>query len=191
MKKHPTSHPNIILAGFMGTGKSVVGKLLAKRLSRPFLDMDELIEYREARTINQIFETDGEPYFRQLEAALCQELSERSGYVIATGGGTLIPEANFKIMAETGWVICLDCEPDTLWRRIGASKNRPMLVEQDETRFEHLMTLLAQRQSAYQRIPYHIDVTHQNIVKVVNRIINNLPLEMSLTMSEYEYLGLI
>ncbi|MDM8527454.1 shikimate kinase [Anaerolineales bacterium HSG24] len=167
--------PNIVLAGFMGTGKSIIGKQLAHKLSLPFLDMDELIEEREGRSINQIFATDGEPYFRQLEVALCQELAKRSGSVIATGGGTLIPEANFKVMAETGLVICLDCEPDALWQRIGDSENRPMLAEQDETRLNRLMNLLKQRQPAYQRIPYHIDVTHHSPVELVEQIIKNLP----------------
>ncbi|MDM8518652.1 shikimate kinase [Anaerolineales bacterium HSG6] len=170
MSKQYSSQPNIVLTGFMGTGKSTVGKLLASRLSRPFLDMDELIEYREARTINQIFETEGEPYFRQLEASLCHELAQRSGHVIATGGGALIPPANRQVLAETGLVICLNCQPDILWQRIGDSENRPMLAEQDASRFNRLMDLLAQRQPAYQQIPYQIDVTHLNPVEAADQI---------------------
>lgn len=151
---------NIILTGFMGTGKSSVGRLLALEMDREFFDMDEVIEQRERRTINQIFADVGEPYFRQLEANLCRELSGRENLVIATGGGALVPEENLRVMESTGWVICLDCEPAVLWGRIGHSQNRPMLAEEDETRFARLAELLAQRAPAFERVQHHVDVTN-------------------------------
>ncbi|MCB9079328.1 MAG: shikimate kinase [Anaerolineaceae bacterium] len=150
---------NIILTGFMGTGKTTVGQLVAAQLQREFIDMDDLIESREGRPISHIFANEGEPYFRRLEADLCRELAAKSELVIATGGGALVPEANLRVMERTGLVICLDCQPDVLWQRIGHSQNRPMLAAQDEGRFARLAALLEQRTPAYGRIKYHVDVT--------------------------------
>ena len=150
---------NIILTGFMGTGKSTIGCLVAAELQRDFIDMDILIEQRQDRTISRIFTESGEAYFRQLEADVCCELAARPGLVIATGGGTLLSETNLRVMAQTGLVICLDCEPAVLWQRIGRSQNRPMLAAQDDGRFARLAALLEQRAPAYGRIKHHLDVT--------------------------------
>ena len=151
---------NIILTGFMGTGKSTVGRLVATELGLTFTDMDTLIEQREGRSINRIFAESGEAYFRQLEADLCQELAGQAGLVIATGGGALVAEQNLRVLEQSGLVICLDCDPEILWQRIGLSPDRPMLAEQDEGRFNRLAALLARRGPAYRRIERHLDVTH-------------------------------
>lgn len=156
----PKKTTNIVLTGFMGTGKSTVGRLVATRLGRKFVDMDSLIEQREGRAIPQIFAQQGEPYFRRLEANLCRELARQQGLVIATGGGALVPEQNLRVMETSGLVICLDCQPKVLWQRIGHSHNRPMLAGQDEGRFGRLAALLKQRAPAYGRIKHHLDVTH-------------------------------
>jgi shikimate kinase len=161
---------NIILTGFMGTGKSMVGQLVAAELNREFADMDTLIEQREGRPIRQIFTESGEAYFRQLEADLCRELAQQKGLVIATGGGTLVPEANLRVMESSGLVICLDCDPAVLWQRIGQSEDRPMLAAQDETRFARLAALLEQRAPAYGRIQHHLDVTHLSLREAAKRI---------------------
>lgn len=151
---------NIILTGFMGTGKSTIGRLVAAELGLTFTDMDTLIEQRENRIISRIFAESGEAYFRQLEAGLCRELAERSGLVIATGGGALVPEPNQRAIEQSGLVICLDCDPEILWQRIGHSPDRPMLADLDEGRFNRLAALLARRVPAYRRIERHLDVTH-------------------------------
>jgi shikimate kinase len=150
---------NIILTGFMGTGKSTAGQRVAAKLQRDFVDMDTLIEAREGRAISQIFAAEGEAYFRRLEAELCRELAEQENLVIATGGGALVPEQNLRVMEQRGLVVCLDCKPEILWQRIGRSQDRPMLAAQDEGRFARLAALLAQRQPAYARIKHHLDVT--------------------------------
>lgn len=155
----------------MGTGKSTIGRLVANKLNRKFVDMDTLIEQREGCTIPQIFEQNGEPYFRQLEANLCRELAAQTGLVIATGGGALVPEENLRVMEQSGLVVCLDCEPEELWRRIGHSDNRPMLAEQDEGRFTRLWALLEIRAPAYGRIKHHLDVTHLSADKAAAKII--------------------
>jgi shikimate kinase len=161
---------NIILTGFMGTGKTTVGRLVANRLNRDFVDMDSLIEQREGRAISQIFAAEGEAYFRRLEAALCRELAGQNTLVIATGGGALIPEANLRALGRTGLIFCLNCEPEVLWQRIGQSENRPMLAERDEGRFARLAALLAQRAPAYRRVPYQLDVTHLSPEEVADRV---------------------
>jgi shikimate kinase len=154
----------------MGTGKSIIGQLVAAALQRDFVDMDAVIEQREGRTISQIFAEEGEPYFRQLEADLCHELAQQEDLVIATGGGALVSKSNLRAMERTGLVICLDCDPDVLWQRIGHSEDRPMLAERDEGRLARLMALLAQRAPAYDRIKHHLDVTHLSPEEAARRI---------------------
>lgn len=161
---------NIILTGFMGTGKTTLGRAVATRLEREFIDMDALIESREDRFISRIFADKGEPYFRQLEANLCRELAARSGLVIATGGGALVPETNLRVLERSGLVICLDCEAEVLWQRIGRSENRPMLAAQDDGRFARLTALLEQRAPAYGRIGQHLDVTNLTPTEAIQRI---------------------
>lgn len=169
---------NIILTGFMGTGKTTVGHLVAARLNRDFVDMDSLIEQRQGRPISQIFAVEGEAYFRRLEAELCQELAGQTALVIATGGGALIPEANLRVMAQSGLVFCLNCEPEILWQRIGQSEDRPMLAGRDEGRFARLAALLAQRGPAYQRVLYQLDVTYLSPEEVAGQVcaMSNTPL---------------
>jgi len=156
---------NIILTGFMGTGKSSVGKALAERLGRPFVDMDALIEQREGRSVRQIFEEAGEAYFRQLESDLCREIAGWRGYVIATGGGTLVNPNNLAALAGHR-IICLDCEPETLWQRLAAADDRPMLDSADKK--TRLLNLLQARQPAYARIPHHVDLTTLSIEQAVD-----------------------
>lgn len=174
-----TGARNIVITGFMGTGKSTVGRLVAAELEREFVDMDSLIEARERRPISRIFTEAGEPYFRRLEADLCRELAERTGLVVATGGGALVPHSNLQVMACAGLVICLDCEPEILWRRIGHSDDRPLLAAKDATRFTRLAALLVERQPAYARIQHHIDVTHlepEDVAARVCELASRLPL---------------
>lgn len=161
---------NIILTGFMGSGKSTIGQLVADKLQRNFVDMDIVIETREQRPISQIFAESGEAYFRQLEANLCQELAAQTGQVIATGGGALVSEDNLRLMQKTGLVICLDCEPEVLWQRIGQSEDRPMLAGRDDGRFARLDALLKQRAPAYARIERHIDVTQLSPEAIAQQI---------------------
>ncbi len=161
---------NIVLTGFMGTGKSTVGQQVAQQLQRTFIDMDTLIEQREGRPITQIFADAGEPYFREVEAHLCTELAQRHGLVIATGGGALVPEANLQVMKQTSLIICLTCQPDVLWQRIGHSQSRPMLAAQDKERFARLSALFEKRTPAYARIPHQIEVTRLSPAEVTAQV---------------------
>ena len=118
---------SIILTGFMGVGKSAVGRAVAERLGRPFVDMDERIEAGAGKSISRIFEEDGEDAFRAAERRLCEELAENDGLIIATGGGALIDEANRRLMAEAGEIVCLTCETDEILRRLEGAPDRPLI----------------------------------------------------------------
>ena len=164
-----TNYKNIVLTGFMGTGKSTVGRRLAKKLGRPFVDLDDLLEERQGRAIREIFEAEGEAHFRQLEADLCQEAAHWTRHVIATGGGALTFAHNLAAFVEnSNLVICLDCEPEALWQRLSRSTHRPMLDSDD--RKTRLLALLAERQSAYTKVPHHIDTTAGSIHNTVKEI---------------------
>ncbi len=160
---------NIVITGFMGTGKSSVGRLVADRLGRAFVDMDLLIEEAEGCSIAEIFAAKGEPYFRSLERDLCLELSARSGLVIATGGGALIDARNRELMDRSGMLFCLQCGPDEILRRLARAEDRPLLEVED--RRKRIETLLAHRQAAYAQIPYQIETTGRTIDQVVEEVI--------------------
>lgn len=161
---------NIVLTGFMGTGKSTVGRALATALDWPFVDLDDLLEQREGRPIRAIFETEGEAHFRQLEAALCREAAAWQQHVIATGGGALTFAHNRAAFEAENLVICLTCEPELLWERLAAATNRPMLDSED--RKTRLLSLLAARQPAYARIQHQVDTGRRSLAEVVAEILH-------------------
>ena len=159
---------NIILTGFMGTGKTVTGQEVAARVGRPFVDLDDIIVERAGKPIPAIFAEDGEPAFRALEAAICQELSAPAGLVIAVGGGAVVNAANRDALSRGGTLICLDASPETLLRRIGDDDNRPMLAGAD--RLARIYGLLAQRAEAYAAIADHLDTNHLSVAATAERV---------------------
>ncbi len=156
MIKPDAARFNLILTGFMGTGKSTVGRLVAERLDRPFIDMDCVLEQRAGQTIPVIFATQGEAAFRQMERNLCQELAIRQGLVIATGGGTLVDMDNQAQLLASGIAICLDASPEVLLDRLRVT-DRPLL--QSPNPEARIQELLASRAAAYAALPHHIDTT--------------------------------
>jgi dihydroorotase len=160
---------NIVLMGFMGTGKSTVGKKLAAQLGMTFLDMDTLIEERAGKPIPKIFEEDGEPHFRTLERAVARELSQRSGLVIACGGGVVLNPDNIRDYSQTGRVVCLTATPETILERTSRARNRPLLEEPD--RLKRILDLLEQRRHLYAAIPHQIDTTTLPTGRVVEAIL--------------------
>lgn len=126
---------NIILCGFMGSGKTVVGKELAKILGIKFIDTDELIEKEQGVAIKAIFATRGEEHFRQLEFEACQKLGNTKNSVISTGGGALTFERNVEaIKASGGKVVFLDASFDIICQRIGDSTSRPLFQDKDKAK---------------------------------------------------------
>ena len=160
---------NIVLTGFMGTGKTSVGREVARRLQRPFVDMDVEIEARANKPISAIFAEEGEAAFRQMEAQLCHELSMQHGLVIATGGGALVNPRNRQRMMASGPVFCLVCDVDETLRRLAPAEDRPLLDVGDRKR--EMERLLARRREAYSAIPRQIDTTSLPVEEVAGRVI--------------------
>jgi len=160
---------NIIITGFMGTGKTAVGRKVARLLGRPFVDMDAEIRKRAGKSIHDIFAEDGESTFRGMEAALCEELSAQRELVIATGGGALVDPTNRKRMMLSGTVVCLSCNVDEIARRVGRNPHRPLLDVADPR--AEIERLLAQRHAAYAAIPWQIEASGLSIEDVAARVI--------------------
>lgn len=162
----------------MGTGKSAVGREAARRLGRPFLDMDAEIEARAGKSIPRIFAECGEAAFREMERVLCKELSLRDELVISTGGGTLVDPENRALMMANGPVVCLNATPEAILRRVGHNEPRPErsrearpLLDVDDPRAE-IERLLTARREAYASIPWQVDTTDLSVAECAERVIS-------------------
>lgn len=125
---------NIVLCGFMGSGKTVVGKELAKILGVKFVDTDELIEEEQGVAIKAIFATHGEDYFRDLEYEMCKEVAEMNGVVVSTGGGAMTFKRNVDAIKEGSKVVFLDASFDVICDRIGDSTTRPLFQDKEKAK---------------------------------------------------------
>ena len=163
---------NIIITGFMGTGKSVVAKELARKLKMVFIDMDQIIEERQGTSIADIFTRYGEKYFRAQENKLIKELSQKENMVIATGGGTLLSSDNARILGQKGQIICLYADSQTIYNRVNKKNNRPLLKR--ENVLSEINRLLEERKKIYDNIKWKIDTTNLNIQEVTDKIISLL-----------------
>lgn len=168
MKNENAGGPNLILSGFMGTGKTTVGRLVARRLNMPFIDTDILVETAAGQSIAQVIETSGEEFFRELEAQVCRQVAQRSGQVIATGGGALLDDASRQALEASGIIICLTCELEEIIQRIGDGTARP-LYHGDRDRPERLYT---ERENHYQSLRLKIDTTDRTPDQVTEEIID-------------------
>ena len=157
--------PNLVLTGFMGTGKTTVGQLIAQRLGREFIDTDRWIEERAGKSVAAIFAEDGEDRFRAWEAEACEALSEPRGSIIATGGWTLGPQQNRAAIQRGGRVMCLWAEPDAILARLSGKSDRPLLVGDD--RAAKLRKLLKQREDVYRSFAWQIDTTKLDVAEVI------------------------
>lgn len=160
---------NIIITGFMGTGKTTVGERVAQRLSRQFFDMDQIIEQREQMAIPEIFQSKGETYFREQESRLTRELGGLSEIVVATGGGTLLSVANRQLFLQRGMIFCLTARPEEIHRRLQASRNRPLLG--DGNLKERIVGLLRDRESIYSLLANRIDTSKFSPDQVVEIVL--------------------
>ncbi len=123
---------NIVLCGFMGCGKSTVGKLLADATGFAFVDMDSYIEQTDGRTVSAIFTADGEAHFRHLEHEACRALSGQTGLVIATGGGAVLRADNVDALRDGGTIVWLKVHADTVLSRLQDDTTRPLLQRPDK-----------------------------------------------------------
>jgi shikimate kinase len=163
---------NLILCGFMATGKSSVGKRLAVITGFDFLDMDAAIEAEEGLSIPQIFAARGEAAFRALESRMVERVAERSRCVVATGGGTIVNPRNLEMLKRCGILINLTADIETILARAGTGDDRPMLKEGD--RRERIRSLLQQRAGAYAQADITVDTSSLTIEEVARQIIDRL-----------------
>lgn len=160
---------NIVLTGFMGTGKSSVGRLLAQRLGFRFCDLDARIVEEQGISINEIFSRHGEPHFRALETAAVRRLAREQQNVISTGGGAVIAPENRQLLMETGVVVNLTASVEEICRRLREETDRPLLQEnRSEERIERM---LADREPYYAHAELRIDTTGKSVEDVVAEII--------------------
>ena len=163
---------NIFLCGFMATGKSSVGKRLAEVLQWEFLDADALIEAEAGTTISEIFAAQGEPAFRALESRMVQTLAERSGCVVATGGGAIVHPQNLEMMKRSGLVITLTADIPTILRRSAGDDARPLLQTAD--RQERIRKLLEQRAPFYAKADIVFDTSSLSVDEVAAMLLKRL-----------------
>ena len=161
---------NIFLVGPMGSGKTAVGKQIARLLRFPFIDSDREIEARTGADIALIFEREGEAGFRKREREAIAELSARTGVVLATGGGAVLDAGNRRLLAERGWVVYLETSVAQQAERAGRSSHRPLLIGADpRRRLEELMRI---REPLYREIANFIATTTRTRVNsVAERIV--------------------
>ncbi len=147
MKIETRTRPNLYLVGFMGTGKSTVGRALARKLHARFLDSDHEIERQEGRPIPDIFKTEGELYFRGLERAFIEGGHPPEGCVVACGGGLVVQPGMRELLRMRGIVASLFATPETIFKRTSRNNNRPLLNVDDP--MERISALLAEREPHY------------------------------------------
>lgn len=163
---------NIVLIGFMGTGKTAAGKNLAARLKREFVDTDTAIEELTGKTITEIFRKDGQIRFRSEEKLQIKKLARREDLVISTGGGLVLDNENVEMLQENGVLICLTAAPDVICKRVRRKGNRPLLQKGDAR--ETINRLLDERSGAYSVAEFTLDTSTGTLNDTVDKIISYL-----------------
>ena len=162
----------VILTGFMGSGKSSVGRVLARRLEWPFVDLDAVIVDRAGKSINEIFAQKNEPAFRALESACLEQVLGKGRAVVATGGGVVIAEHNREMMARQGRVVNLVVSLDQVLKRLEGATDRPLFAGKDAA--EAVATLMAEREQFYAAADIRIDTNGKSVEDVAAEILRFL-----------------
>jgi shikimate kinase len=165
---------NIALIGFMGTGKSSVGRLIAEQLHYSFIDTDELIEARAGKSISAIFAEDGEPAFRQREKEIVAELAARNRCVVSTGGGLGANEQNLTSLKEHSLVVCLWASPEKIWERVRSQTHRPLLREADP--LAKVRQLVAAREPFYKQADVLLNTEVRSVKEVAQQVLHQFNL---------------
>jgi len=165
---------NLALVGFMGTGKSSVGQLVAAQLHFRFVDTDELVEARAGKTISAIFAEEGEPQFREYERAVLEELKHFHRAVIATGGGLVTHEESLASLKTHSLVVCLWASPETIWERINHQSHRPLLQTPDP--LAKIRQLLSEREPFYRNADVLVSTELRSVREVVQQVIHQFRL---------------
>lgn len=159
---------NIILIGFMGTGKTTVAQLISKELQLSLVDMDAVIEERAGKPIHAIFADEGETYFRKLERTLTQEISGKDNQIVSTGGGIVLDSNNIIDYQKTGDVVCLLASKETILDRLKDDQTRPLLKGDKQ---QKIVQLLETRKLLYEAIPYKINTDNLSPQEISTQII--------------------
>ena len=160
---------NIVLLGFMGTGKSVVGRRLAAELQYRFIDTDQMIEERTGKKISEIFAQEGEAQFRALESEVAQEAAQRKNHVISTGGGIVLNPANLEVLGQNGILVSLQARPEIIFKRVQKrAGQRPLLQGPDP--LSEIKRLVLEREPHYRRVSFTIDTSDIPLEEVVHLI---------------------
>ena len=163
---------NLVLIGFMGAGKTTIGRRVARRLGYHFLDMDEHIEREENRKIPEIFAQHGEAAFRHLETQLLKRLRPVQNTVIASGGGVVVKDGNLDMIKGLGKVFYLKAAVEDIIERVTRSQHRPLLNEENPE--EKVKALLAQRAPLYEQADCIIETKNLSLHRITSLIIQNL-----------------
>ena len=159
---------NIVLVGFMGTGKTAVAKEAAKKLNLKYVSTDELIEKKENTSITDIFSQKGENHFRRIEKDAIREVSNLEGVVVDAGGGAVTDPENVENLKKKGVLICLWAEPEVILERIKKFRHRPLLNVKNP--LDKIRQLLDHRKPFYERADCHIRTSKMPVEKVVSEI---------------------
>jgi shikimate kinase len=163
---------NIVLTGFMGSGKTVVARQLARLLGMKVIDVDTEIEKSTKITINEIFKQFGEPRFREIETETIKQVSENNNVIISTGGGAVLKQENMDAMREKGVIICLTAEPETILERTMSTGDRPLLHV--ENPLERIKELLELRKPFYEKADVMIDTDRKTPLQIAEEIIERM-----------------
>ncbi|MCK4248656.1 MAG: shikimate kinase [Candidatus Omnitrophica bacterium] len=159
---------NIILVGFMGSGKTAVGQALARSLGWEYIDSDDVIEDKENRLISVIFDEDGEEYFRQAEEEVLEQICSSAKQVIAAGGGAMTRPKNQEIFKDNGRTVYLYTDAEVIWQRVKDHGHRPLLNVKDPQ--AKITELLNKRESFYNKADLKVDTSRLTIDEVVVEI---------------------
>lgn len=171
---------NIVLIGLMGSGKSTIGRNVAKFLGRRFIDTDRFIERQAGKTIPEIFAKEGEEAFRKYEKDVIKKVSQYLGIVIATGGGAVKDEENFRALKESGWIVALYASPEVIYKRIQGKRVRPLLLDKEDP-VKVLEELNEERKQLYARADFQINTDDKEITAIANEVIDLLRVNVKLT----------
>jgi shikimate kinase len=161
---------NIVLTGFMCTGKTSVGKLLAEKLGYQFVDTDDLIEQRVGMKISEIFATYGEPYFRDVETEVVKEVAKKDKFVISTGGGVVLRKINTDELRKNGIIVNLTAKPQTIYERLKKQPGiRPLLDKPNP--IEEIVNLLSKREEFYKNCDLRIETDKLTVEEIVKKIL--------------------
>jgi len=170
----------IYLAGFMGAGKSTIGPILANTIGWDSCDLDLLIEKQQGKKIRQIFEQEGEKFFRKIETEMLQDISTKSNLVVSLGGGTIANESNLAILKKSGTTIYLKASADSFYKRLKYKRDRPSLNVNESENFtkdklvDRINDLMNKRKKFYEQADITVNTDNSSVGRTVDKIVKLL-----------------